>query len=302
MIEPRSGVPRPPGGAYAFVCRRCQVIYRDGVDYSTCMVCNGHVDWFEPSTPEASTRAVASVTTMARYALIAFVLVQTVFALVDPHAFPYLAPILLVAQLGALAVVLFVAFASREIRTLIDHRTRIVHGLEHATIKILLDRGVPVNGGITHHRQFVLSIANNGTTWDQFPEIESAAREAIQRVMAGEHELAYTPRCGTSFLVARCLFCVAVVVAGLGAWAFGAPLGIMWAATVGAALSAGAVARPAGLAVQRWLTVSTDLASGAVTNVERTVTSSGDWLHVTVSLDVEPRATLGGLVSPTPLG
>lgn len=339
VLEPRPGALRPQGGAYTFACSKCLLVYRDGVDYVTCVRCEREVVWFDPAFPlslcvpcdelfnspaescldcrrpmmllAASTapestpsepRPATSVGTMARYALIAFVIVQTVFALVDPYAFPYLAPFLLAAQIGGLGLVLWIAIGSRDIRNLIDHRTRLIHGLEHATIKILRQRGVPVNGGVTYRGEFVISIRNDGRTWERFPEVAIATREAIDRIVAGDHELAYSPRCGTSFLVAQCLFGVAVVAAGVGAWLLGAPLGIMWAATVGAALSVSAVARPAGFAVQRWLTVSTDLASGSVTNVDRTVTPNGDWFHVTVSLDVQPRATSGGLLSPTALG
>lgn len=333
MTEPRPRIARPQGGAYVFACTRCLLLYRDGVDYERCVRCDGDVDWVDERYPALACRrcdvffnALAytkccgecdanlvmlaavrrvrpaprpfpSVTAMAGYALTTFLVVQSLFALVDPHAFPYLAPILVVVQLFGLCVVAWIILFGRDVRGLFDQRTRIIHGLEHATIAILRARGIPVRSGVTYKGRFLLRIDNDGRTWEREAAVGDAARDAIRRVIAGEHALAYSVNCGTSYLVAICLFGLAVVGAGLGARLLGAPLGIMWAATVGAALAARAVARRAGLAMQRWLTVSTDIARATVTGVERTVTSDGDRILAVVAIDVEPRTREGGLVA-----
>lgn len=333
MTESRLRIPRPPGEAYVFACTRCLLVYRDGVDYQTCVRCDREVDWVDERYPalacrpcnafangpayaelclecdeslvilaavrrvRPAPRPLPSVTAMAGYALTTFLVVQSLFALLDPNAFPYLAPILVVVQLFGLCIVAWIIVFGRDIRGLLDHRTRIIHGLEHATIAILRARGIPVRSGVTYPGRFLIVIENDGRTWMQEAAIGDAAREAIRRVIAGEHALAYSVNCGTSYLVAICLFGLAVVGAGLGARVLGAPLGIMWAATVGAVLVARGVARRAGLAMQRWLTVSTDLANATVTRVDRTVTSDGDRIVAVVALDVVPRAREGGLVA-----
>jgi hypothetical protein len=120
--------------------------------------------------------------------------------------------------------------------------------------------------------------------------------------MSGEHALAYSPECGTSYVVTRCLYAIAIVAAGLGASALGAPTGIVWTSTVVAGAIAHALAPRTGLRVQRCLTVSTDIARARVTDAQLTVTADGDCLLATIALDVEPTAREGGLVSPTALG
>lgn len=331
MTEPRTRIARPPGGAYAFACTRCLLVYRDGVDYEACLRCDAPVDWIDDRVPvwvcrrcevlasgdgdractscdapmillagPVATRAPAqppSVPRMAGYAFVAFLVVQTLFALFDPGAFPYLAPILLVAQLLGLAVIAGIVVFSRDVRGLLDQRTRILHGLEHATIAVLEERGIAVRSGMTYAGEFHLSLGHDGRIWQRSAEIRIAARDAIVRVMSGEHALAYTPHCGTSYLVAICLYAVAVVAAGLIAAAFGAPVGIMWTVTVAAALAARALARRTGMAAQRWLTVSTDIASARVTDMDCRPSSDGDRLLVVVAVEVTPRARAGGLVA-----
>jgi len=238
---------------------------------------------------------------MASYMFVVFLAVQTLFAVLDPDGFPYLAQLLVIAQLLGLVVVGLILVAAPQVRGLFGHRMRILHGLEHATAKVLAERGLDVRSGVTQAGQFLLVLDHDGRTWEQLDEIRDAARDAIRRVIAGEHGLAYHERCGTSYVVALCLHAIAIVGAGLGAYALGAPTGLLWAATVGAGAIVRVVARRTGLLVQRWLTVSTDLAHATVTRVERRVTSSGDRLEVVVAIDVEPRAREGGLVAPASL-
>lgn len=74
-------------------------------------------------------------------------------------------------------------------------RTRRNHGLEHATVHILSRRlkNVPLLGRSTD-AGFVLY---TNAPRDQ---VESAVREALRRLQAGEHSLALHPGCGTSRL------------------------------------------------------------------------------------------------------
>lgn len=329
LNEARPRTARPPGRAYTFACIRCLLVYRDGVDYATCLRCTGAVDWIDDrSTVWACRRCETiadgdqacsscqspltrlagpagthtslqppSVSRMAGYAFIAFLVVQTLFALFDPGAFPYLAQILVIAQVLGLVVIAGIVVFSRDVRSLLDQRTRILHGLEHATIAVLAERGIHVRSGVTHTGEFLLWLDHDGRTWQRSAEIRIAARDAIVRVMSGEHALAYSPQCGTSYLVAICLYAIGVVVAGAVAAALGAPLGITWAVTVAAGLAARAIARPAGMAAQRWLTVSTDIASARVTDTDCRPLPDGDRLLVVVAVEVTPRPREGGLVA-----
>lgn len=74
-------------------------------------------------------------------------------------------------------------------------RTRRNHGLEHATVHILSRRlkNVPMLGRSTD-TGFVLYIDAPQE------QVDSAVREALRRMQAGEHSLALHPGCGTSRL------------------------------------------------------------------------------------------------------
>ena len=74
-------------------------------------------------------------------------------------------------------------------------RTRRNHGLEHATIHIL-SRGHPRLAGRSSDSGFVL-IGDVPTD-----EVESAVKEALERMRAGERELALHPNCGTNLVTA----------------------------------------------------------------------------------------------------
>ena len=121
------------------------------------------------------------------------------------------------------------------------------HALEHATITIahskLNEPGV---------------LAGNSTQWGFFvygdvptEVLSKAASEALDRLQAGEKELAISPYCGTNLVVAATL-------AGLAcAWALGNER--RWSKLPGvvtAALAALVVARPIGYQVQKHFTTS----------------------------------------------
>ena len=121
------------------------------------------------------------------------------------------------------------------------------HALEHATISIAhskLNEPSALGGNATRWGFFVYG--------DVPTEVLSlAASEALDRLKAGETELAISPYCGTNLVVAATL-------AGLAcAWALGSEQ--RWSKlprVVTAALSAIVIARPIGNQVQKHVTTS----------------------------------------------
>lgn len=90
-------------------------------------------------------------------------------------------------------------------------RTRRNHGLEHATVHLLSRkfRGMPLMGR-SSDRGFVL--------FADVPraEVETAVREALNRMRRGEHNLAVHPGCGTSRLTTGILTSLVAIVATSG--------------------------------------------------------------------------------------
>ena len=74
---------------------------------------------------------------------------------------------------------------------------RCQHGREHATVAVLLERGLrpPLAGNATPGGFFIYSRAST-------EEVQSAAEEALRRLQAGRRHLAVSPYCGTNILVA----------------------------------------------------------------------------------------------------
>jgi hypothetical protein len=91
-------------------------------------------------------------------------------------------------------------------------RVRRNHGLEHATLHILSQR---------HPRVSMAGHSDSGGFWllgdVSTEDVESAVQEALDRLRAGERNLAVHPNCGTNFVTAG-------MFAGLAAFAalFGA--------------------------------------------------------------------------------
>ena len=71
------------------------------------------------------------------------------------------------------------------------------HGREHATVTVLLERGVrpPLAGNATPGGFLLYSRAST-------EEVREAAEEALRRLQSGERGLAVSPYCGTNILVA----------------------------------------------------------------------------------------------------
>src|SRR5262245_18206697 len=149
----------------------------------------------QPIAPAAPVKRVPlpSVGVVIRRLLAAFLILQAMFALLTPEAFPYLATWLLVAPLAGLPWVAVVVIVSPDLRALArNRRTRLLHGLEHATINLMLERGFPVRSGCTHDGEFTIEIEHDGRSWDRLLEIRDLARDAIIRIVRGERDLAYS--------------------------------------------------------------------------------------------------------------
>jgi len=89
--------------------------------------------------------------------------------------------------------------------------TRRNHGLEHATVHILSAR-IPN-----------LSIAGRSDTGGFFlwghvetSEVESAVNEALERLRAGEHQLAVHPNCGTGLVTTGVMATMAGMIGSIG--------------------------------------------------------------------------------------
>lgn len=139
-------------------------------------------------------------------------------------------------------------------------RVRRNHGLEHATITIMLNRQGPMRviGRAVPDGFYVY--ANVET--DRLKEYSS---EALNRLQGGEAHLAVTPLCGTNLVVAG-------VLAGIGSY-FAATSGRrgldrLATSTLGALVGVIA-AQPLGRLAQKYATTSPDLAGVRIVDVRR---------------------------------
>ena len=144
------------------------------------------------------------------------------------------------------------------IKKAIVDRTRKNHALEHATIAVLLQGGppTPLAGNATPGGFFVYGKVST-------EEVEGAVSEGLERLQAGERELAVSPYCGTNLVVGAL---VAGLLAGLIAATSKRRLGripLMATAIIGAAW----LGRPLGSAVQRRYTTLPDVEDLVVTGI-----------------------------------
>ncbi len=87
------------------------------------------------------------------------------------------------------------------------------HGLEHATMHVLAQRN-PRRGIAGHSDMGGFWIVGDVLT----EELTSTVQEALQRMRAGEHQLAIHPNCGTNFAASGI---IAGVAAFIGMWGAG---------------------------------------------------------------------------------
>jgi hypothetical protein len=139
------------------------------------------------------------------------------------------------------------------VQVAMDKRRRRNHALEHATVNVLEQKygqRLPMSGFAEQDGFLVQGSAS--------PQIVmAAAREGLQRLQAGETQLAIHPRCGTNIVTGQLLsavtfFGVLLLLGNLTL--FNALLAMILAIAV-----ARTFANPLGMFLQRTLTTSTDV-------------------------------------------
>ena len=148
-----------------------------------------------------------------------------------------------------------------QLKTMFGNRIlRRNHALEHATIAVMMERepGRKFNGFSTDEGFFVHGVRS-------VEEVDSAAREALRRLRAGEKKLAVHRNCGTTIVAANLL----TAVFFLGALGLGLYLGwdVYLLILGGIALSL-LLRIPLSLFLQRFVTTDADLSNVEVGWVE----------------------------------
>lgn len=146
-------------------------------------------------------------------------------------------------------------------------RTRRNHGLEHATVHVLNEH-YPTLGIVGRSTPHCIYIYGDSTA----QQIESAAREALERLRAGESRLVIHPGCGTNYVVSG-------TMAGLAAFAV-MGWGVkrnrsrweMLPNAITATTLALILSQPLGPLLQERITTSSDMSTLEIVNVWRTNT------------------------------
>jgi hypothetical protein len=193
-------------------------------------------------------------------------------------------------------------YANRWILRIVgDPATRIAHGLEHATLAVLEEDGLPAVRGFTHGTER-FAVALQAGDGDKLAAVRDAAMRAIRRILDGERSLAYLPGCGTSDLVSAVALWLVYVSSALLSLVVGGSVAIFFAISVIVFRFWVACETPLGLLAQRLYTVSTAFSSARVVDVREITTPWGrarpgeTWFEIV--LDVQVAASVGGLVAP----
>ena len=131
------------------------------------------------------------------------------------------------------------------------------HGLEHATVSLLLERGTAAPlGGYSIPGGFVIWAKASPDT------VASAAHDALQLLHEGHSDLAVSAYCGTNVVVSALLGGMTAYLAGRGGGLIpivrGAVLGLLVAKTLGP---------PIGKFIQRTVTVSAEPAGLSIKSI-----------------------------------
>jgi hypothetical protein len=149
----------------------------------------------------------------------------------------------------------------RQLKNMFGNRIlRRNHALEHATIAVMMEKepGRKFNGFSTDDGFFVQGVRSIG-------EVDSAAREAIRRLRAGERKLAVHRNCGTTIVAANLL----AAVFFLGALVLGLYLGWdVYLLILGGIVLSLLLRVPLSLFLQRFVTTNADLSNAEVGWVE----------------------------------
>ena len=149
----------------------------------------------------------------------------------------------------------------RQLKNMFGNRIlRRNHALEHATIAVMMEKepGRKFNGFSTDDGFFVQGVRSIG-------EVDSAAREALRRLRAGERKLAVHRNCGTTIVAANLL----AAVFFLGALVLGLYLGWdVYLLILGGIVLSLLLRVPLSLFLQRFVTTNADLSNAEVGWVE----------------------------------
>jgi Domain of unknown function (DUF6391) len=149
----------------------------------------------------------------------------------------------------------------RQLKNMFGNRIlRRNHALEHATIVVMMERepGRRFNGFSTDEGFFVQGVRSTD-------EVDSAAREALKRLRAGEKKLAVHRNCGTTIVAANLL----AAVFFLGALGLGLYLGWnIYLLVLGGVVLSLVLRVPLSLFLQRFVTTDVDLSNAEVGWVE----------------------------------
>jgi hypothetical protein len=140
-------------------------------------------------------------------------------------------------------------------------KTRRNHGLEHATIALLAQRGLAghiIAGNSTPGGFFIYGDVPEG-------EVERSANDALAKMRNGEAELAVSPFCGTNIVVGGALATLGVAMALQTAGRTIAG----WQRAFSNAVLGLVMARPLGKLVQRHITTSADVEGMEVHRIRR---------------------------------
>ena len=142
---------------------------------------------------------------------------------------------------------------------LMGRRVRQNHALEHATFTIMAQRNPAFSGSARSFSDGFIVFADV-----DLGELRRCAEEALQRLQAGEAELAIHPNCGTNLAVGISL----VTIGTLLGMASNQPRTRV-AAAAASSFAGWAAARPVGEYVQRHFTTLPDLKGVRITEIYR---------------------------------
>jgi hypothetical protein len=208
-------------------------------------------------------------------------------------AIAHLVPTVLIPLILGGFVLGSIVASLREIAELIrDRRTRIIHGIEHATVVMLLRRGFQVIGGQTDTGYFKLWLKTDQREGKKKPmtsATESVRRgclKAIKRLRKERWSLAIHRKCGTTWMALFFLASLAAITSvAIGLFMALKPTTLLIIGGVLVGLL-GIGARPLGYLLQRTITVEVDFRRATVKRIIRRVQERGSVCYY-VHLDVE---------------
>jgi hypothetical protein len=184
------------------------------------------------------------------------------FLLVLFVAFMFVVLLFLLPILYSLQAVGSLLVYPRQLKSMFGNRIlRRNHALEHATIVVMMERepGRKFNGFSTDDGFFVQGVRST-------EEVDSAAREALRRLRAGEKKLAVHRNCGTTIVAANLLAAIFFLGAvGVGFYLGGNQLYLL---ILGGVILSFALRVPLSLFLQRFVTTDADLSNAEVGWVE----------------------------------